>query len=71
VRRLERPAATVEKLSPREREIAILAARGRTNLEIARELAISHKTVEKHLASTYAKLGVMRRLQLGAYVGVT
>jgi DNA-binding CsgD family transcriptional regulator len=59
-----------ESLSPREREIAVLAAQGRSNMEIARELSISHKTVEKHLASTYQKLGVPRRMQLAAHVGV-
>jgi len=59
-----------ESLSPREREIAVLAAKGRSNMEIARELSISHKTVEKHLASTYLKLGVPRRMQLAAFVGV-
>jgi DNA-binding CsgD family transcriptional regulator len=51
-------------LSGREREIALLAARGRSNLEIARELAISHKTVEKHLASTFQKLGISSRREL-------
>lgn len=55
-------------LSPREREIATLAARGRSNLDIARDLSISHKTVEKHLASVYQKLGVSSRTSLGPYV---
>jgi DNA-binding CsgD family transcriptional regulator/tetratricopeptide (TPR) repeat protein len=54
-------------LSPREREISALAASGRSNFEIAREFAISHKTVEKHLASAYQKLGVSSRLHLAAY----
>ncbi len=45
----------------------VLSARER---EIARELAISHKTVEKHLASAYAKLGsALARAQLAAHVG--
>jgi DNA-binding NarL/FixJ family response regulator len=55
-------------LSEREREIATLVASGRSNLEIARALAISHKTVEKHLGSVYRKLGFSTRAQLGAYV---
>jgi DNA-binding CsgD family transcriptional regulator len=58
-----------EPLSDREREIAALAARGRQNLEIARELSITHKTVEKHLASAYRKLGITSRGQLGDAVG--
>ena len=52
-------------LSAREREIAVLAANGRSNLEIARELSITHKTVEKHLASVYRKLEISSRSQLG------
>ncbi len=55
-------------LSVREREIAVLAARGQSNLEIARDLEISHKTVEKHLGSAYQKLGVTSRRELRAHV---
>lgn len=55
-------------LSRREQEIAALAARGQSNLEIARDLSISYKTVEKHLSSVYQKLGVNTRAQLAAYV---
>jgi DNA-binding CsgD family transcriptional regulator len=51
-------------LSRREREIASLAARGHSNLEIARELSISHKTVEKHLAAVFQKLGISSRREL-------
>ena len=67
----EREAPTLKgepTLSPREREISALAASGRSNFEIAREFAISHKTVEKHLASAYQKLGVSSRLHLAAYL---
>ena len=63
-RRSARPA-----LSQREREIALLVARGSSNVEIARALAISHKTVEKHLGSVYHKLGFSSRAQLAAHVG--
>jgi DNA-binding CsgD family transcriptional regulator/tetratricopeptide (TPR) repeat protein len=55
-------------LSARELEIATLAAGGESNLEIAQRLSITHKTVEKHLASAYQKLGISSRTQLGAYV---
>ena len=55
-------------LSEREREIALRAARGTSNLDIARELFISHKTVEKHLASVYHKLGISSRRQLDRHV---
>lgn len=55
-------------LSAREGEIVVLAARGRSNLEIARELAISHKTVEKHLGAAFRKLGVTSRRELAAHI---
>ncbi|MBD5656790.1 MAG: AAA family ATPase, partial [Candidatus Eremiobacteraeota bacterium] len=51
------PESLGELLSPREGEIAGLAGRGHTNLEIASKLSISQRTVEKHLASTFEKLG--------------
>ena len=53
-----------EILSRREGEVAALAVRGESNLEIARALSISHKTVEKHLASAFQKLGISSRRQL-------
>jgi DNA-binding CsgD family transcriptional regulator len=61
------PRAAAEKfaeLSKREREIADLAAAGRSNREIAGQLSIAQKTVEKHLASAYQKLGISSRAQL-------
>jgi DNA-binding CsgD family transcriptional regulator len=67
VRRLESTAEGGGILSAREREIAQLAAGGRSNLEIARELSITHKTVEKHLGSAYRKLGISSRAQLGSF----
>jgi DNA-binding CsgD family transcriptional regulator/tetratricopeptide (TPR) repeat protein len=75
-RRLERASGVAprqsqepaEALSSREREIAELAASGRSNLEIARRLSISHKTVEKHLGCVYQKLHISSRAQLSAFV---
>lgn len=58
----ERPELAI--LSSREREIVALAADGKSNLEIARSLSISHKTVEKHLGSAFQKLGVSSRREL-------
>ena len=43
-------------LSPREREILGLAARGLDNDEIAAELVLSARTVERHFSNVYAKL---------------
>ncbi len=47
-----------EALTPRELRVAELAAAGRSNPEIAQDLYVSLKTVETHLSSAYAKLGV-------------
>jgi predicted transcriptional regulator len=43
-------------LSPREREVAILIARGLTNKEIARELGLTPGTVQQHLHRASLKL---------------
>jgi DNA-binding CsgD family transcriptional regulator len=51
-------------LSRRERQVARLAAEGRSASEIAKQLFISRRTVESHLAHVYAKLGVRSRLDL-------
>ena len=48
-------------LSAREAEVLGQLARGRTNKEIARRLAISPKTVGRHLESAYAKAAVRTR----------
>jgi DNA-binding CsgD family transcriptional regulator len=58
-------------LTTREREIATLAALGRTNREIADRLVVSVRTVEGHLYRAYAKLGISDRDQLAATLGVT
>ena len=51
-------------LTRREREVARLAATGMSAKEIARALFVGERTVESHLASVYAKLGVESKLQL-------
>ncbi|GAA3928985.1 LuxR family transcriptional regulator [Actinomadura viridis] len=53
------------QLSPREREIAVLAASGHTNRDIAAGLYLSDRTVKYHLANAMRKLGVSSRRQLG------
>jgi DNA-binding CsgD family transcriptional regulator len=52
------------RLSPREREIAGLAAAGRTNREIAADLYLSDRTVKYHLANAMRKLKISSRRQL-------
>ncbi|MDX3550013.1 AAA family ATPase [Streptomyces europaeiscabiei] len=53
-------------LTAGERRIAELAAQNRTNTEIAQLLHLARRTVETHLTSTYRKLGIRRRAELGA-----
>ncbi len=55
-----------DALTPSERRVAELAARGRTNREIAQELFVTMATVETHLSRTYRKLGVSGRAALAA-----
>jgi DNA-binding NarL/FixJ family response regulator len=51
-------------LSNTERQVAALAAEGRSNKQIAAELHVTVHTVEKHLSRAYAKLGIQSRRQL-------
>ncbi len=53
-----RPTADPAGLSPREREVLSLIAAGRSNDEIAKELYLSVRTVERHVSNIYAKVGV-------------
>ena len=50
-----------EKLSEREQEILLLAARGLSNRRISSELHISEATVKRHLANVYEKMEVGSR----------
>jgi predicted ATPase/DNA-binding CsgD family transcriptional regulator len=52
------------ELTPREREVADLIARGLTNRQIAAALVVGDKTVETHVAHILAKLGFSRRAQI-------
>ncbi|MDA0185765.1 helix-turn-helix transcriptional regulator, partial [Solirubrobacter phytolaccae] len=54
------------RLTPQERSVAHLVATGRSNRDVAAELLVSVKTVERHLTSVYRKLGVGSRTELTA-----
>lgn len=54
-------------LTPREIEVLHLLAAGQSNLEIARQLVLSVRTVERHIANIYAKIGARSRADAIAY----
>jgi trans-aconitate 2-methyltransferase len=56
-------------LTPRQREIAVLAGEGLTNAEIAERLGVAPATVKKHLEHVYATVGVPNRAALARLVG--
>jgi DNA-binding NarL/FixJ family response regulator len=56
-----------EELSPRELEILQLIAEGQSGRQIAEQLTISEKTVERHRSNILAKLGLSDRVQLTRY----
>jgi non-specific serine/threonine protein kinase len=51
-------------LTEREREVVALIAQGKANSEIADELVLSKRTVEKHIANILSKLGLTSRAQI-------
>jgi DNA-binding NarL/FixJ family response regulator len=57
-------AAGIEKLTPRERDVANLIARGYTYRETATRMEISVKTLETHMHHIFDKLGVASRHEL-------
>lgn len=58
------PAGSTPPLTPREWEVATLAARGLSNRQVAGHLFISLRTVENHLHRAFSKLGVASRHEL-------
>jgi two-component system nitrate/nitrite response regulator NarL len=70
VRAVRRPPAgkLLEQLSARQREVTRLVARGFSNAEIARELAISVATVKDHVHHILQRLSLRSRQQLVAAV---
>lgn len=58
------------QLTPRQREIARLAARGLASRAIAERLVVSVRTVDNYLGQVYRKLGISNRSQLAEAMGL-
>jgi DNA-binding NarL/FixJ family response regulator len=58
-------------LSSREREVAILVARGLSNRQIAEQLVISERTAEGHVDHIRDKLGVHTRAEIAVWAAQT
>lgn len=64
-----RAPSMLERLAPREREVAELYARGRTHAEIAAALGLSPATARNHIARCFKKLGVNNKSELILLLG--
>jgi DNA-binding NarL/FixJ family response regulator len=75
VKRIARPAPPAERpldlaiatLTPREREIFLLVARGLSNIELAAAAFVSETTAKTHLRNILTKLGLQSRVQVVVY----
>jgi DNA-binding CsgD family transcriptional regulator len=59
--------STQHKLSPRELEVLRCVAAGKTNKQIARQLGVSDKTIDRHVSNIFAKLDLSTRAAATAY----
>jgi DNA-binding NarL/FixJ family response regulator len=67
VRETQGASGGVGHLTPREAEVLILLARGRSNKEIARELSIGQQTVKTYVSNILNKLNLQSRTQAALY----
>ena len=56
--------SNLDKLTPREQEVALVAIKGLSNKEIARKLNITERTVKEHMSSIFSKMEIRDRMQL-------
>jgi len=61
------PAQPANRLTPREREVAALVARGNSNRQIGEALVITERTVAAHIEHILNKLGFTSRTQIGVW----
>jgi DNA-binding NarL/FixJ family response regulator len=66
--RAEAAERRLERLTERERDVALAVGRGLTNAEIARELYLSVPTVKAHVSRLFEKLHVTNRVQIAICV---
>jgi DNA-binding NarL/FixJ family response regulator len=64
----QRARAALARLSPRENEVALEIARGRSNADIASALFMSLATVKAHVSSVLTKLDLDNRTQIALLV---
>ena len=62
-----RPVALPDGITRREAEVLALVAQGLTNREVAEALVLSERTVARHLANLYTKIGVTSRTAATTY----
>jgi DNA-binding NarL/FixJ family response regulator len=63
LRQVRHPTTPDVRITARELEVLRLVARGRQNKEIARDLAVTERTVKFHLSALMRKLGVSNRVE--------
>jgi len=64
---ISRAQTGMEKLSPREREVIIMLARGASNKEIARSLDLVESTIKIHVQGILRKLNLSSRVQAAVF----
>ena len=64
------PDPLLAQLTPRQRDVACLAARGHTNSDIGNALQLSENTVKKHLKDIFELLEIANRTELAARIPI-